>query len=481
MSDVLIQSQNKSYVPRILEYYEKNVFCNVDARRPFPLFAQPEGGPNHSQLASSTSSSTSTTALLHDRLGTSAVELSRGWRGGRGPGLVLIKGVTASPEEFMDWVRWRSPLPRAVARIYWLGRASEEEDDEREEDEEKTGEERETSAEDDGTLATFTAPTSAELARRILSRLSAPPEKTTPVRVMAVPRSLQESLVDALSGAGWRLDVRVRAGAAAAESASTDGGSGGLFLVAAALDGLCENLKRGPHDPPLPSPRYRAALVRPAAVLSDTTAQREVGGRTCRAEWKLSEALAGLAEDLTAAAATRRAAAAIDVGASPGGWTRHLALSSKFSRVVALDPADLDADVAALPNVTHLRMLSRSPGALEAVRDALRCAGGGGDEAEGEEEGPPPLATLLTCDANEPPADAARCILPLVPLLSPGALVVLTLKMRYPGRDKAFATRAALEQLGPAGLELVEALPTWLMANTMYERTLVLRRKREKD
>ena len=143
MSDVLIQSQNKSYVPRILEYYENNVFCNPEARRPFPLFAQPEEvfGSDQPQLTLSTSSSppppspspssspspspSSSTALLHDRLGTSAVELSRGWRGGRGPGIVLIKGVTASPEEFIEWVRWRSPLPRAVARIYWLGGASE--------------------------------------------------------------------------------------------------------------------------------------------------------------------------------------------------------------------------------------------------------------------------------------------------------------------------------------------------------------------
>jgi hypothetical protein len=111
-------------------------------------------------------------------------------------------------------------------------------------------------------------------------------------------------------------------------------------------------------------------------------------------------------------------------------------------------------------------MLSHAPGTIEAAREAL-CSGG-----EAPTETP---ATLLTCDANEPPAAAAACILPLVPLLAPGALVVLTLKLRFPGKEKEFATRAAMEKLAPAGLELVDS--RWLIANTMYERTLLLRKK----
>ena len=129
--------------------------------------------------------------------------------------------------------------------------------------------------------------------------------------------------------------------------------------------------------------------------------------------------------------------------------------------------------LSSLPNVSHLRLLSHAPGALEAARAALLRAGVGGPGAEAAAEARP--ATLLTCDANDTPAKAARCILPLLPLLSPGALVVLTLKLRYPGRDKDFATRAAMDELGPRGLELVDS--RWLMANTMCERTLVLRRK----
>ena len=144
---------------------------------------------------------------------------------------------------------------------------------------------------------------------------------------------------------------------------------------------------------------------------------------------------------------------------------------------MALDPAKLDEDVEALENVRHLKMRSHDPGALQAVRRALSESE---SESENEEGGtsttnPATSVDLLTCDANEPPSVAATCILPLIPLLCPGGIVVLTLKLRFPGKEKEFATRAALEVLGPAGLELVDS--RWLFANTMYERTLVLRKK----
>lgn len=41
----------------------------------------------------------------------------------------------------------------------------------------------------------------------------------------------------------------------------------------------------------------------------------------------------------------------IDVGAAPGSWSGWLA--GRARRVVAVDPAQLSADVLALPNVIH--------------------------------------------------------------------------------------------------------------------------------
>ncbi len=48
-------------------------------------------------------------------------------------------------------------------------------------------------------------------------------------------------------------------------------------------------------------------------------------------------------------------AAAVDVGAAPGGWTRLLARAC--APVYAIDPANLDPDVVALPNVVHIKGL----------------------------------------------------------------------------------------------------------------------------
>jgi hypothetical protein len=49
-----------------------------------------------------------------------------------------------------------------------------------------------------------------------------------------------------------------------------------------------------------------------------------------------------------------KAGAAMDLGASPGGWTQILALEMAFQVVVAVDPAKLATRVTQLPNVLHL-------------------------------------------------------------------------------------------------------------------------------
>ncbi|MBR4941097.1 MAG: methyltransferase domain-containing protein [Clostridia bacterium] len=70
-----------------------------------------------------------------------------------------------------------------------------------------------------------------------------------------------------------------------------------------------------------------------------------------RAEFKLLEALELYGKNLPAGGR------ALDLGAAPGGWTRVLAEKS-FS-VVAVDPALLSPEVAALKNVTHYRGTSQ--------------------------------------------------------------------------------------------------------------------------
>lgn len=79
-------------------------------------------------------------------------------------------------------------------------------------------------------------------------------------------------------------------------------------------------------------------------------------GQVSRAEWKLEE-LFKLHDVLTATQAGRSPDApgprALDLGASPGGWTRILRL--RGFDVWAIDPGELHPAVAADPGVQHLR------------------------------------------------------------------------------------------------------------------------------
>ena len=70
-----------------------------------------------------------------------------------------------------------------------------------------------------------------------------------------------------------------------------------------------------------------------------------------RAEFKLQEAIEYYKIDL------QRIKTALDLGASPGGWTHYLATQN--ISVTAVDPAMLDEKVLDMPNVTHCQQLSQ--------------------------------------------------------------------------------------------------------------------------
>lgn len=60
---------------------------------------------------------------------------------------------------------------------------------------------------------------------------------------------------------------------------------------------------------------------------------------------------------------------AVDIGASPGGWTQYVAVCMKGSKVLAVDPGDIDADILAIPGVTHCRALAEAPQTAAALSD----------------------------------------------------------------------------------------------------------------
>jgi hypothetical protein len=74
-----------------------------------------------------------------------------------------------------------------------------------------------------------------------------------------------------------------------------------------------------------------------------------ISDQVCRAAMKLQELGEGDAPRLQLSEAWY----ALDIGAAPGGWTQYLAAQCR--RVVAVDPAALDAGVLSLDNVVHIR------------------------------------------------------------------------------------------------------------------------------
>ena len=163
-----------------------------------------------------------------------------------------------------------------------------------------------------------------------------------------------------------------------------------------------------------------------------------------RAELKLREALERF--DIALEPSWR----ALDVGAAPGGWTKVLA--ETVAEVIAVDPAELDPTVAALPNVRHLRCRAE---ALDA-----------------ESLGP---LDLVVNDMNIDGADSAEVLCTLAPLLRPGAAAVMTVKFTS-GRWRGLLKEAA-DRLAPC----YEVVAVRRLPHNRNETTLFLRRAAPAD
>ena len=124
---------------------------------------------------------------------------------------------------------------------------------------------------------------------------------------------------------------------------------------------------------------------------------------TSRAYFKMQEVVhrLGIALD--------RRICALDVGASPGGWTEYL--SSMVEHVVAVDPGPLHELILTRPNVTHIRKRVEVAGS----EIQLHMPVGG--------------YHLCVCDINVEPRAAAAVLLGLLPFLRQDCIVVLTLKL----------------------------------------------------
>ena len=147
-----------------------------------------------------------------------------------------------------------------------------------------------------------------------------------------------------------------------------------------------------------------------AALRKEVSLQRKYapGERpVSRAEWKLKEAFEAFGLELPAGGR------ALDVGAAPGGWTR--VLSDLGWQVTAVDPAQLDPEVAARPNVVHFAGRAEEMAGLA--------------DQEGSFD-------LLTNDMNLEPSESAELMRRLARLLKAGGPAIMTVKLVTPARRR---------------------------------------------
>jgi len=136
-------------------------------------------------------------------------------------------------------------------------------------------------------------------------------------------------------------------------------------------------------------------------------------------------------------------------------------LAARARRVLAIDPAALQPEVLALPNVTHLCQKAEEAGPELEAQHGVR-------------EG---ACDLVVCDANLDALLICRALLmPMAPLLAPGAGLVLTLKLpRRCSAGRVAAIASDCEVLLRPAFEGVRV--EHLFANTGNERTLLARRR----
>jgi 23S rRNA (cytidine2498-2'-O)-methyltransferase len=116
-----------------------------------------------------------------------------------------------------------------------------------------------------------------------------------------------------------------------------------------------------------------------------------------RSEFKLEEALQVFGLQLPTSGN------ALDIGASPGGWSRLLAEAGL--KVVAVDPAELDASLEGAPRINHVRKRIQ------------------------EYRGGPPEFDVIVNDMKMDPRDSIRAMVPFSRRISSKGFGLITLKL----------------------------------------------------
>lgn len=334
------------------------------------------------------------------------------------PCLTIIKGIQTSAEQLITWLHTEPPLRFGICRLYWLGKDH------------------------------HIAASLQDLTNQIIDHYTAhiAPSTTTsssnkPIfRLQCSPRNLEVALGDTLLPHSFNFCP-----------------IGYDYLInALILDDGCIHWQILPPDCFWQNPH--------------SAHRRQVtctNGGVCKATGKLWEALiaTGLDDRI-------KRCNVLDIGAAPGGWTMYLT-ERGAKKVIAVDPAALDPAVFLLDNnsdtadqpsssstmIHHIR--DKAQNAIPEILDLLN-----GDSLD-----------VVVSDMNVHPCHMTQIISPLLNILTPGGILIVTLKFggRGGGGEREESLKMWEEYLGE-GYEGVKLL--WLLGNTVTERTIVAQKKK---
>ena len=147
---------------------------------------------------------------------------------------------------------------------------------------------------------------------------------------------------------------------------------------------------------------------------------------------------------------------AIDIGASPGGWTEFL-VEKQNRMVLAIDPGNMDEKLMKNPNVIHIN---------KKMEDSMEIINSYASNTSKYS------LDMIVCDMNMDPRDSARICSQVVPYLKTNGILILTIKLVLHGKKmyEEFLNETSI-LLSNAGYKTVKEL--WLFANGRHERTLI--------
>ena len=174
---------------------------------------------------------------------------------------------------------------------------------------------------------------------------------------------------------------------------------------------------------------------------------------------------------------------AVDVGASPGGWSYCCIKNFNISSVLAIDPAthmdDMLSDCG-FEQHTHTNTegkLSFKKRIIDSIKSPqiIHAIGKGGDVLDDvlslSDDTNCPKFSIYVCDVNLEPVHAVDLVEKARPLLASPCLVVLTFKNNF--RSKSKYTSHITPLLERLGKFLVDIRQIHLFANTTLETTVV--------